>query len=76
MNQIADGGLFAGVFPTHTPRIMNSKELSRRLGVKEAKLQALANKFKLPFGFSTGDGLFIRSDDLGQWQAAARQSRG
>ena len=76
MNQVPGGGLFAGVFETRAPRIVGSKELSRKLGIKEAKLQELANRFKLPFGFSTAGGLFIRRDDLGQWQSAARQGRG
>ena len=75
MHDRPDGGVFAGVFETRAPRIVDSKELSRRLGIKEYRLQALANKFKLPFGFSTAGGLFIRRDDLGQWQAAARQGR-
>ena len=55
-----------------TDRIVSSKELARRIGIRESELGEFANSKKLPFSWSASGGLYIRRDDLAQWQATRR----
>ena len=75
-NKRSGGGLFTGVIAEYRrPRIIGSKELSRRTGIPVRDLGEFANRFKLPYSWTPGGGIFIRSGDFSGWANAARQAR-
>jgi hypothetical protein len=56
--------------------IIEGRDLSRMIGVREDELQQMASRMQLPFNFSTMAGFYIRRENLRQWEIAANAYRG
>jgi hypothetical protein len=55
------------------PHTIVETELGRILGLSTADLRELAGRAQLPFRWSTGVGLEIKSDELPAWMIASKR---